>query len=168
MINALPVGAQIMKHAQAIEALVPDLEAQLAAALKAGPVQLARAFVVLHRLNERLLSEDKALKPMRALYSDYKNVKVPEAFEQAGVPNVPLDEGFRVGIAIRTVASVIPGKKEDAFEWLAINGAPDLIQSTINASTLSAYAKQKGEKNEDLPADIFNVVLMPNTSVTKI
>lgn len=140
----------------------------MAAAFKAGPVQLARAFVVLHRLNERLLSEDKALKPLKALWKDYKESKVPEAFEQAGVPNVPLDEGFRVGIAIRTVASVIPGKKDDAFAWLEANDARDLIQSTINASTLSAYAKQRGEKNEDLPADIFNVVLMPNTSVTKI
>lgn len=157
-----------MKHVQAIEALVPDLEAQLAAALKAGPVQLARAFVVLHRLNERLLSEDKALKSMKVLYGDYKNVKVPEAFEQAGVPNVPLDEGFRVGIAIRTVASIVPGKKAEAFVWLANNNAQDLIQPTVNASTLSAFAKQRGEKNEDLPADIFNVVLMSNTSVTKI
>lgn len=157
-----------MKHVQAIEALTPDLEAQLAAALKAGPVQLARAFVVLHRLNERLLSEDKALKPLKALWGDYKNVKVPEAFEQAGVPNVPLDEGFRVGIAIRTVASIVPGKKGDAFAWLLANDARDLIQETVNASALSAFAKQKGEKNEDLPADIFNVTLMSNTSVTKI
>lgn len=153
---------------QQIELLVPGLEMQLAAALKAGPVQLARAFVVLHRLNERLLSEDKALKPLKALWGDYKNVKVPEAFEQAGVPNVPLDEGFRVGIAIRTVASIVPGKKVEAYAWLEENDARDLIQETVNASTLSAFAKQKGEKNEDLPADIFNVVLMPNTSVTKI
>lgn len=156
-----------MKHVQFIEMLMPALEQDLAKALKAGPVQLARAFVVLHRLNERLLSEDKALKPMKALYGDYKNVKVPEAFEQAGVPNVPLDEGFRVGIAIRTVASIVPGKKEQAYAWLINDGAIDLIQETVNASTLSAYAKQKGEKNEELPADIFNVVLMSNTSVTK-
>lgn len=167
LINALPVGAQIAKHVQAIEALVPELEAQLAGAMKAGPVQLARAFVVLHRLNERLLSEEKALKPLKAVWKDYKEFKVPEAFEQAGVPNVPLDEGFRVGVSIRTVASVATGQKSAAFIWLQENGAGDLIQETINASTLSAYAKQKGEKNEDLPDDIFKVNLMPNASVTK-
>lgn len=130
-------------------------------------MQLARAFVVLHRLNERMLSEEKAFKPFKELWGRYKNVVVPEAFEQAGVPNISLDEGFRVGIAVRTAASVIPGKKEEAYAWLQDNGAGDLIQPTINASTLSAYAKQKGEKNEELPADIFNVALMPNTSVTK-
>lgn len=161
------MGAQIIKHVQAIEALYPTLEQELAGALKAGPVQLARAFVVLHRLNERLLSQDKALKPMKALWGDYKEFKVPEAFEQAGVPNVSLDEGFRVGVAIRTVASVVPGQKAAAFTWLQENGAEDLIQETINASTLSAFAKEKGEKNEELPADIFKVSLMPNTSVTK-
>lgn len=147
--------------------LATALEQDLAKAAKAGPVQLARAFVVLHRLNERLLSEEKALKPLKALWKDYKEFKVPEAFEQAGIPNVALDEGFRIGVSIRTVASVVPGQKEAAFTWLQENGAGDLIQETINASTLSAYAKQKGEKNEDLPDDIFKVNLMPNASVTK-
>lgn len=146
---------------------MPELEKQLAIANKAGPVQLARAFVVLHRLNERLLSEDKALKPMKALYGDYKNLKVPEAFEAAGVPNVSLDEGFRVGVSVRTVASVMPGMKEKAFTYLESIGKRDLIQETLNASTLSAYAKQIGEENRDLPSDIFNVARMPNATVNK-
>lgn len=152
---------------QAIEALYPTLDKELAVAYKGGAIQMARAFVVLHRLNERLLSEDKALKQFKSLWGDYKNVKVPELFEQAGVPNVPLDEGFRVGIAIRTVASIVPGQKDAAYTWLQENDAGDLIQPTVNASTLSKFAKEMGEGNKDLPDDLFTVTLMPNTSVTK-
>lgn len=167
IINALPTGAQIAKHIVAIEALIPTLEKELAAALKAGPIQLARAYVLMHRINERLLSEDKALKPLKSLYSDYKNVKVPEAFEQAGVDNMPLSEGFRVGITTNVRASVVPGQKEGAFAWLEENEKGDLIQPTLNASTLSAFARECREKNIDLPAELFNVALMNNTTVTK-
>jgi hypothetical protein len=167
IINALPTGAAIAKHIVAIEALIPALEKELAGAVKAGPVQLARAFVLFHRINERLLSEEKALKPLKTLWGDYKNFKVPEAFEQAGVENVPLTEGFRVGITTNIRASVIPGQKEAAFVWLQENEAGDLIQPTLNASTLSAYAKGLREKNKDLPAEIFNVAEMDNTTVTK-
>lgn len=167
IINALPTGAAIAKHIVAIEALIPQLGKELDQALKAGPIQLARAYVLMHRINERLLSEDKALKPLKSLYGEYKNVKVPEAFEQAGVDNMPLSEGFRVGITTNVRASVVPGQKAEAFAWLEENDKGDLIQPTLNASTLSAFAKECREKNIDLPAELFNVALMNNTTVTK-
>lgn len=121
----------------------------------------------MHRINERLLSEEKALKPLKTIWGDYKNFKVPEAFEQAGIENVPLSEGYRVGITVNVRASVVPGQKEKAFAWLQDNEAGDLIQPTLNASTLSSYAKGLREQNRDLPADIFNVAEMSNTTVTK-
>src|SRR4051812_47084503 len=101
LINVLPVGAKIIQHVQAIEALYDELQRQLAAAERAGPVSLARAFVVMHRLHERMLSDDKALKQFKALWRETKELKIPATFEQAGVPSVALDEGFRVGVSIR-------------------------------------------------------------------
>lgn len=169
IINALPTGAAIAKHITAIEALLPQLEKELAAAVKAGPVQIARAFVVLHRLNDRMLSEEKAFKPYKNFYGITKAVTVPACFEQAGVPNVSLSEGFRVGVTDPQIrASVKPGCKAAAFTWLEEHGVGDLIQPTLNASTLSAFAKQLGEKNEELPDDVFNVARIPTTSVTKL
>ncbi len=131
-------------------------------------MQLARAFVVMHRLAERMLSEEKAFKPIKEFYKATKELTVPACFEQAGVPNVSLDEGFRIGITVNIRASVRPGQKVAAFTWLQENEKGDLIQPTLNASTLSAFAKEMREQNFDLPDDIFNVAEMPNTSVTKI
>ncbi len=162
------MGARIAKLVQEIESWYPELQRQLDEAEKAGPVQMARAFVVLHRLNERMLSDEKAFKDFKALYKQTKELTVPNCFEQAGVPNVPLDEGFRVGISVNTRASIREGKKAEAFVWLRDNDKGDIIQPTINASTLSALAKQLGENNIDMPDDIFNVARMPNASVTKI
>lgn len=168
IINALPTGAKVAALIFQIEALLPDLQKELTAANKAGPVQLARAFVVLHRINDRMLSEEKAFKPYKELWSQTKRFTVPACFEQAGVPNVPLSEGFRVGVTKPQIfASVKTGQKAAAFAWLQENGKGDLIQETLNASTLSAFAQELGEKNEELPENIFSVARLPNTSVTK-
>lgn len=164
---ALPAGAEIAKHVAAIEALIPALEQQLKQAEKSGIATLARAFVVLHRVNERMISEEKAFKPFKVLYKNVKEVQVPTALEAAGMDSVPLSEGFRVGTSHAWRASLVPDKKVDAYIWLRANDKGDIIQSTVNASTLSALAKQMAERNEELPADLFNVAHVPNTSVTK-
>lgn len=167
LVNASPTGAAIIKHVQAIEALYPRLQQEIVAAEKAGAIPLARVFVVLHRLNERMLSEEKAFKSFKALWKETKEITVPEAFENAGVPSVPLEEGFRVSTSVRTLASIKEGQKAAAFKWLKDNGHGDVIQSVINASTLSALAKELGEKNIDMPDATFNVARVNNTSVTK-
>lgn len=122
--------------------------------------------MVLHRLNERLLSEEKALKPLKTLWKETKEITVPACFEQSGVENVPLSEGYRVGLSTRIVASMVPDRKAAAYAWLEEN-APDLIQPTVNASTLSAYAKELREGNRELPDSLFKVTDLNNTTVNR-
>lgn len=161
------MGEQIIKHVQFIEMLLPALQQDLDKA-KRDPVTLARAFVVLHRINERMLSDEKSFKPFRALWKDAKEKVVPEALEQAGLENVPLSEGFRVGTSTRTVASIKPGEKDKAYVWLIETERGDVIKETVNASTLSALANELAERNLELPEAWFNVEHLNNTSVTKI
>lgn len=168
IINALPVGAEIIRHVQAIEALLPTLKAQMKVATRSGPTSLARAFVVLHRLNDRMLS-DKSFKSFRDLYNEAKTAIIPTTFEQAGVPNVPLSEGYRVGVSTVWRASVKPGKMADAIIWMKSHGKEDVPSVTINASTLSSLAREMMEElNRELPDDIFNVVPVENATVTKL
>ena len=158
---------EVIKHVQAIEALLPKLKREMVAANDAGAIQLARAFVVLHRLQKRMLSDKEAFKDFKAFWAECNNKMCPNTFEVSGVDNVPLSEGFRVGISHRTVASILPGKKDDAYTWLLDNEKGDVIQETVNASTLAALAKEMGESNEELPEELFRVERLPYTSVTK-
>lgn len=128
---------------------------------------LARAFVVLHRLNERMLSDEKAFKGYKEVWRNAKELRVPQSFEAAGVDSAPLSEGFRVGVTVTKRASIVPGQKEAAFVWLQDNDKADIIQPTVNASTLSSLAKDMAEKNEELPEALFKVYDQPNVSVTK-
>ncbi len=131
-------------------------------------MQLARAFVVMHRLQKRMLSDEEAFKDFKAWHREVKEHLVPQCFEQAGIENVPLSEGFRVGTSEAWRASIKPDQKVGAYAWLKENEKGDIIQPTVNASTLSALAKQMAETNNELPEEFFNTALVPSTSVTSI
>jgi len=161
--KTVPAAVYIMAAMSAVAKEIPKLQRQVSANQKAGAITLARTYVVVHRMQARI---DEILKPLSELSAQLKNVAIPEAFEAEGIPSVNLEEGFRVGVSVTTRASVRPGQKEAAIEWLSSNGYADIVQPTINASTLSSLAKQIGEDNKDLPDTIFNVALMTNTSVT--
>lgn len=171
--QALPVSKVIAKHVQALAAEFPQLDRELTASLQQGAITAARAFVVLHRLTsfiedtlKKLTGEAEGDK--EGIFSRYKRELLPKVFEHDGVTSVPLSEGFRVGIARNFRASIKKGQREAAYEWLVKNGLKDLITPTVNASSLSATArKMQEEENKELPEDLFNVHMMPTTSVTK-
>lgn len=165
LIEALPDAAKIVQHSAALANLMPTLDAQLNKIRKRGAVPMARAYVVLHRAVERLEAD---LKIVNELYERYKTKVVPETFEHDGVTSIPLAEGFRVGASSTLRASIKKDMKEDAYAHLISIGQGDIITSTVNASTLSATAKELlEEKNIELPEKLFNVAYMPNTSVTQ-
>lgn len=167
IIEALPVAKDINELVVKAGRLHGQLVKELARAEKAGAIPLARAFVVLHRL---MASIEDALKPFDVTFKEFKEVRVPAIFEAAGVPNVPLDEGFRVGVSAKFRASLKSeddgGDRDKAYKWLRDNGLGDLISTTVNAGTLSSAAKNMMENdNKELPSTLFNVAFVPNTSV---
>lgn len=173
LLKSLPSAVEVLGHAVAIAKLLPRMEGELQASHAHGAVQLARSFVVLHRLKERL---DETLKPFSndnmeepGLFEKYKRFLLPEAFEQEGVKSIPLAEGFRVGTSTTFRASIKKGEKDAAYAWLRENKLGDIITSTVNASTLSSVAKKMvEEENKELPEQLFNVGMLPTTSVTKV
>lgn len=136
---------------------------------KGEPIRLARAFVVIHRLKARLDAINGDNGAFNRVFSEYKEQVLPGAFEAAGITHVPLDEGFRVGLSSKTWVSIPPEKREAAYQWLRDNGLESLITSTVNSSTLSSTARtMMEESNKELPDTLFNVAIVPNTSVTQL
>lgn len=170
LLKSLPSAVEVLGHAMAIAKLLPQMEKELQASHAHGAVQLARSFVVLHRLMERL---DETLKPLThdqtGLFAKYKRELLPELFEAEGVKSIPLAEGFRVGTSTQFRASIKKDMKDAAYAWLRANKLGDIISSTVNASTLSSVAsKMIEEENKELPEEMFNVAPLNTTSVTKV
>lgn len=165
IVEALPSAAEAANAITECYNVVARLIIEVDEAEKTNDhVRLVRCFVAMHRLHEKIGELDSFFGVM---YNRMKTELVPSALEAAGVTNVPLAEGYRIGVSYRTLASIKEGMRDKAFLWLRTNGLGDLITSTVNASTLSAAAKHcLEEDNKDLPDDLFNVVIQPNTSVT--
>lgn len=160
--NALPtslaVAQAVLNSRQLLSAVAAELEA-----CRSDPVRLARGFVAMRRLKDRI---DELDSEFTALFETYKNEVLPGVLEDAGLTNVSLAEGFRVSVSTQVRASIREGKKEAAFAWLEANDLADIIQPTINSSTLAATARSLLEENRELPEDLFTTYTAFNTSVT--
>lgn len=163
IVSVVPTTAEMARSVIAIQALIPKLQKELD---KAGrdAVSLARAFVAMHRLNDRV---DLLGKEWGALYDSYKKETVPNVLQAAGITNVPLAEGWRVGFSTKTFASIKEGMKDKAHTWLRKNKLGELVVETVFAQSLSkAAAYRIEEQNLTLPDDLFNVHPVFTTSVT--
>jgi hypothetical protein len=83
-----------------------------------------------------------------------------------GVKTITVEGVGRVSLSNRWSASMLD--KTAGMEWLRETGNGSLIQETVNAQTLAAFAKDLNEtKGMELPADIFKTGIMTYTSITK-
>ena len=58
-----------------------------------------------------------------------------------------------------TRASAKAGEQERLYQWLKDNGYGDLVKETVNAQTLTGFAKELMEENDDeLPGDLADMV----------
>jgi hypothetical protein len=181
--RAMPVPPNILREIPSARAFfelifairdsrIPVLAAEMQAAETHGHVELARAFVVLYKLNQLVNGDDKAKVPgigptLKSLAEYYKKQVIPEAFEDEGVTHVPLEEDIRVGTSKPKIyASIRPERKGDAWDWLREH-YPDMVSETVNAASLSSLAGDLlVNEAYELPDDLFNVALVPNTTVT--
>ena len=107
------------------------------------------------------------IKKLSAVTRLLKEKLVPEAFSREDISSFTSKEGgYRVTISELVRASM--KDKEACYAWLRENNLGDLIQDTVNASTLAATARSLMEEGKELDEDLFEVYIMPNTSVTKV
>ena len=109
----------------------------------------------------------ETLKQLNATTRLLKEKLVPEAFAREDIGSFTSKEGgYRVTISELVRASM--KDKEQCYGWLREHGLGDLIQETVNASTLAAAARSLMEEGKELDDDLFEVYIVPNTSVTKV
>jgi len=93
---------------------------------------------------------------------------IPTAMEDEGLGSFNLDGIGRIGLTSDIYASIVSGKKKEAYQWLEDNQHGDLIQPTVNASSLKAAIKQILKKGEEvLPEELFKVTPFSRASITK-
>ncbi len=126
-------------------------------------IAVIRHFDALRIAMEKIKEAREALQEMTDQLS---RETVPEFMKRAGVKTLTLEGVGRVTVSHRYSCSMLD--KDLGFKWLRTNDAGELIQETVNAQTLAAYAKNRLEQEGfAMPDDIFKVGAVTFTSITK-
>lgn len=89
------------------------------------------------------------LKQVNALYDVLRLELIPAKMEETGVENIKVE-----GVGQITLTGdmyVRTANKQALADWLELNNLADLIQPTVNASTLKATIKGRMKKGLPLP-----------------
>lgn len=92
---------------------------------------------------------------------------MPERMEAAELESFSVEGVGRVYLSTSLTASIKSGAKDGAYEYLTDHGHGDIIQSTVNSSSLKALAKTKLKDNDPLPAELFNVTPVTQAVIQK-
>lgn len=117
-------------------------------------------------IGEQYEALDEIRKKIGAQLDFMSREVIPEIMVERGVRNITLDDVQRqFSKSVRVSASM--ADKPQALDWLRENGYGDLIQSSVNSSSLSSFAKQYIEETQkDLP-DCFKISTMTVTQMRK-
>lgn len=163
----------VVPHAVALRDAIQMAEEALAGMVREtiqanrnGLTEIGKAFVVARRIEDIVKDFQKN---WSSYFERFKKELMPEALDDSDQTNLSLRGGHQIVVTHKLYASIKAGMKEPAYEWLRANGLGDLIQETVNASTLSAAAKEeREEKNIDLPAELFNLMDEVSASVRNV
>ena len=90
---------------------------------------------------------------------------LPTMFENQNVKTIKLENIGRVTVNVRWSAMMLD--KEQGMQWLRETGNEGLIQETVNAMTLSSFAKAEILAGKSLPETLFKVGTAQHISITK-
>ena len=90
---------------------------------------------------------------------------LPTMMGNQNVKTINIENVGRVSVNVRWSATML--NKEAGMQWLRDTGNDGLIIATVNAGTLSSFAKTETLAGKPLPSDIFKVGTAQHISITK-
>ncbi len=112
-------------------------------------------------------SAEEVVKALNKKFDFLRITKIPQVMEDEGIQRLSVDGVGRVSLTADMHVSVKEGQKEEFYSWLRDNGREDLIQPTVNSSTLKATVKNMVMKGEEFPDQLLNVNPFTRASITK-
>lgn len=111
------------------------------------------------------LSKSKAL--LQSAYDHVRITLIPGMMDEAGIRSVTFDGVGRVSLTGDAHVHVPAGARQELQDWLTMMGFDDLIQQTVNASTLKAWAIRRLKAGEDVP-EVIKISPFTRAAITKI
>lgn len=105
---------------------------------------------------------------LQKMYDFIRYTRVPEIMENNDIESISIDGVGRVYLLSDVNVSVKAGQKEGVIEWLIMQGLGDIVQETVNGSTLKATIKREMTKGGTvIPENLFNVSPFTRAQIVK-
>jgi hypothetical protein len=108
---------------------------------------------------------EAALSLINAKLDTLRLEMIPAKMEEDGVERITYEGIGRVSLTGDMYTQVVD--KPGLYDWLEGNGFGDLIQLTINASTLKAFVKGRVKAGKEIPTDFIKIAPFTRASITK-
>lgn len=105
------------------------------------------------------------LKIINAHYDVLRLEVIPEKMDAEGIENIKIEGVGRVSLTADMFTAVT--NKVGLYDWFKTNNLADLIQETVNASTLKAFIKRRMKEAKPYPEDCVRVTPFTRASITK-
>ncbi|MBL4588281.1 hypothetical protein JKY79_02970 [Candidatus Babeliales bacterium] len=126
--------------------------------------ELALEMYVLSKAIAELGSDKSALQKR---YDLLRHKIVPDKLDEEEMQNITIKGIGRLGATPQLRVSVLAGNREKLQSWMCENGFEDLVQGTINSSTLKAWVKEQMEAGNEIPDDLIKIDPFMLATLTK-
>lgn len=147
----------------AAEALFPSTEFRD----MATGLSFAECATLLRRMDECTKAADLLKKELQKGFDFIRFTAMPAVMEKADIESGKVAGIGTISLISDLNVSIRADCKELAYRWLDDNGHGDLIQPTINSSTLRAFAKDRVRAGDPLPTELFNITYNTRAQVTR-
>jgi hypothetical protein len=106
------------------------------------------------------------LKLVNAKYDVLRYEAIPNKMDEEGMEKGPTYDGIG-RISLTADLFVSTKDKNGLFSWLRDFGMGDIIQPSVNASTLKAFIKGRMKDGKDVPSEFVNITPVTRASITK-
>ena len=97
---------------------------------------------------------DSVRKQLNAEFDQLKLKEVPDLMIEMELRTFTVEGVGRVQVSGDVYASISAEKREEAYKWLRDNNYGDMIQETVNASSLKAWLKEGIQSGRATPEDL--------------
>jgi len=111
---------------------------------------------------------DSVRKQLNAEFDQLKLKEVPDLMIEMELRTFTVEGVGRVQVSGDVYASISAEKREEAYKWLRDNNYGDMIQETVNASSLKAWLKEGIQSGRATPEDLFKCTPYSKVSLVKV
>jgi hypothetical protein len=154
--EVLDAGQSFNEIQQIFQIFLTQLETDLNRAGE-NPFIAARAFVLIEYFKAEF---ERFSKKVTSIQHFQATSVLPRLFEDAKIPEMPLNEGFKVEVKPKLFCSIKAANKSAAHEWLRENGLGDIIQPEVNPRTLTkAIHEHMQATAEEPPQEVITTFI---------